>query len=189
MDRSIETMNNNTANVFLLGFCVIIVQSCGPSSEASDSEAQTRARMREYETQFDPSAYNPDVKEILREEFSKGQEHSETRVEVSNQAPPELVPGFRVQVFASTNIDDAARTKETVEGLFPGEWFYLVYDPPTYKIRGGNFGSRFEAERFMKQVSQSGFKDAWIVPDRVYKNPAHRPADRSPVGDDNSGNR
>ena len=70
-------------------------------------------------------------------------------------APPpgtesELVPGFRVQIFSTTDIDEANQKKAEAEADFPAEWFYMVYDPPTYKIRGGNFVERYEAERFAR---------------------------------------
>jgi hypothetical protein len=139
--------------------------------------------MRKQEALFNPSQYNPDVKAFLQEEFRKEALRSETPKEIANPAPRELIPGFRVQIFASTSIDEATKQKEAAEGLFPDEWLYIVYDPPTYKVRAGNFITRFDADRFLKQSSQDGFRDAWIVPDRVYKDPPPRtsqPPDETP---------
>lgn len=97
-------------------------------------------------------------------------------------APPaagegDLVPGFRVQIYSTTDIDAAKAKKEEAESDFPSEWFYLQYDPPTYKIRGGNFIQRYEAERFIKLAVEKGFADSWAVPEKVYKQPP--PAQRT----------
>ncbi|HTR99094.1 MAG TPA: SPOR domain-containing protein [Bacteroidota bacterium] len=94
-------------------------------------------------------------------------------------APPpggenELVPGFRVQIFSTTDIDEANQKKAEAEADFPAEWFYMVYDPPTYKIRGGNFIERYEAERFARQAIEKGFKDSWAVPEKVLRTPPSR---------------
>ena len=159
----------------------LIFPGCGGSQEStrSDGGSGDTEEMRKQEALFNPSEYNQDVKAFLQEEFRKEALHKETPKDIANPAPPELIPGFRVQIFASTNIDEATKQKEAAEGIFPDEWFYLVYDPPTYKTRAGNFITRFDADRFLKRVSQSGFRDAWIVPDRVYKNPLPRSAQPS----------
>ena len=94
-------------------------------------------------------------------------------------APPageesELVAGFRVQIFSTTDIDEANQKKAEAEADFPAEWFYMQYDPPTYKIRGGNFIERYEAERFARQAIEKGFKDSWAVPEKVFRTPPSR---------------
>jgi hypothetical protein len=86
----------------------------------------------------------------------------------------ELVQGFRVQVFSTLNIDLARMKKEEVELLMPEDWFYLEYDPPAYKIRGGNFTTRVDADRFARMLIEKGFADSWAVPQRVYKAPPRR---------------
>ena len=88
----------------------------------------------------------------------------------------ELVQGFRVQIYSTTDIDAAKAKKLEAESYFPSEWFYLQYDPPTYKIRGGNFLQRYEAERFVRLAAEKGFADSWAVPEKVFKQappPAH----------------
>ena len=80
-----------------------------------------------------------------------------------------LVPGFRVQIFSTTDIDEANQKKAEAEADFPAEWFYMQYDPPTYKIRGGNFLERYEAERFARQAIEKGFRDSWAVPEKVFR--------------------
>jgi hypothetical protein len=86
-----------------------------------------------------------------------------------------MVQGFRVQILSTASIDSAnARLREAAEA-FPSEWYYLEYDAPTYKVRAGNFLTKYEADRFAKQLIERGYKTAWTVPQRVYKNPPPPP--------------
>jgi hypothetical protein len=174
MGRSVETIGGLLNRILPVVACVLLIlQACGPSAETSRREGalENEEKLRSYEAGFDPTQYNPDVKAILEQELKKSSGTKETSVEPTTNESPEIVPGFRVQIFASTSIDEATKEKERAEELFSEERFYVIYDPPTYKIRGGDFVTRFEADRFLKQVIQSGFRDAWIVPDRIYKNP------------------
>ena len=75
-------------------------------------------------------------------------------------------PGYRVQIFA-TNLDDQARDAERKASLQFPEGVYLIYDPPMYKIRVGNFVSKEEAERMRKLAKSLGYRDAWVVRDKI----------------------
>ncbi len=160
-----------------------VLSSCGSSREAGDSAVPTTETLHKFEAEFDPSQYNPDVEELVRKESPKNSGAADVPVEVANPVPAELVQGFRVQIHASTSIDQTSHQKELAEELFPAEWFYLVYDPPTYKLRAGNFLTRFEADRFLKELKESGFSDSWIVPDKVVQNPGPRPAQPKDEGE------
>ena len=83
--------------------------------------------------------------------------------------------GFRVQIYSSTSIDEANAKVAEVQGILPMEWFYVVYDAPAYEIRAGNFLKRFDADKFVRQLSDRGYRDAWVVPEKVFKNPPPRP--------------
>jgi hypothetical protein len=44
---------------------------------------------------------------------------------------------------------------------------YVVYDPPVYKVRIGDFPTRAEANQKLTTVIGQGFSDAWVVGDRI----------------------
>ncbi|MBF8248556.1 MAG: SPOR domain-containing protein, partial [Bacteroidetes bacterium] len=48
-------------------------------------------------------------------------------------------------------------------------------DPPSYKLRVGNFLNRADAEVYAQTFAAQGFPDAWVVPERVIKNIQPRP--------------
>lgn len=164
----------------IAAMCVVAalaLAGCGSSRDATHrSEKDIADEARRYEADFRPSDFLPEPPiESLESTEPQTQDEIRPTAPVGN-APQELVPGFRVQMFSSNNIDDADNARLEAEDVFPGEWFYVVYDPPTYKVRGGNFPTRWEADRFAQQLRERGYRDAWIVPERVYKNPSPRPS-------------
>ena len=152
-----------------------ILSACSSSQEAGDGGVPTKEALHRFEAEFDPTQYNPDIEAIVKNESPDQINPVGLPVEIANPPQPELVQGFRVQIHSSTSIDQTSHQREVAEELFPAEWFYMVYDPPTYKLRAGNFLNRFEADRFLKELKATGFRDSWIVPDRVVQNPGPRP--------------
>lgn len=98
----------------------------------------------------------------------------EKKEKVNPYDPPIIVQGFRVQLFSTSEIDQANAKKTQAEAAFPDEWFFVVYDQPTYKLRGGNFVNRSSADAFAKHLTENGFPDAWTVPEKIVKNPQPR---------------
>ncbi len=87
---------------------------------------------------------------------------------------PILVQGFRVQLFSTSQIDEVNAKKARAEAAFPEQWFYVVYEAPMYKLRGGNFVHRTEADSYAKYLTNKGFPDAWVVPEKILTNPQPR---------------
>jgi hypothetical protein len=149
-----------------------LIAGCGSTNETTkkpDGQTPAGDNLRKYESDFRPSDHDPvDVAAALADTAI---ESTDTATAIDAAEPVECVQGFRVQIFASTSIDAAKQKKAEAEALFPKEWFYIQYDPPTYKIRVGNFLQRYEAERFARQADEQGFRDSWAVPERVIKNP------------------
>jgi len=155
---------------------LLLLASCTPGKETVKSEesAEEMTELRRYEATFSPSDYNQNVEAIFNQAKEKIENEENPTISFPSKQQLEFVSGFRVQLISSSNIDEANQMKTAAEVLFPDEWFYLVYDAPSYKLRGGNFPNRFEADRFARMLSENGYKDAWVVPERVYKNPPPR---------------
>lgn len=156
---------------------IVLLASCTPGRETVKSEesAEEMTELRRYEATFSPSDYNQNVEEMFSQAKEKVENEDDPAASLPSTQQLEIVSGFRVQLISSSNIDEANQMKTAAETLFPDEWFYLVYDAPSYKLRGGNFPTRFEADQFARMLSEKGYKDAWVVPERVYKNPPPRP--------------
>jgi hypothetical protein len=159
----------------LLPACIII--GCSGSGESTQpaGEGIQEGKIRAFEADFLPSDHDPE--DALPPSLSQPSRDTLGSSQTGNQnvSLEEMVQGFRVQLYSTTIIDSAKARLNRVEAAFPGEWFYLEYDQPSYKIRGGNFLSRYEADRFAKQLIDKGFRNAWAVPQRVFKNPPPPP--------------
>ena len=103
-------------------------------------------------------------------------------LELAEPASLDMIQGYRVQVFSSTNIDEARAKKAQMDLLVQGEWFYLEYESPSYKVRAGNFATRFEADRFARMLSEQGYADCWAVPRRIYRQPPKKTIVVNPQG-------
>lgn len=161
----------------LSGAWILLLCGCPATREIAQSESPKESpapAVRAAEESFNPSDYQPPAR-TRRDSTLLATPAAESTATPPPAQPAELVPGYRVQLISTTSIDEANARKLYAESLFPDEWFYLQYDPPTYKIRAGNFLRRFDADRFRSQAAERGFVGAWVVPERVLKNPPPPP--------------
>jgi hypothetical protein len=142
----------------------------GGQQAARDGSAESAEELHRYESDFRPSDHDPDRSPAHGGAATNGSRpDTSAGYDPSLSADEEYVQGFRVQLFSTTSIDAAKAKRAEAESYFPGEWFYMQYDPPTYKLRAGNFRQRFEADRFARLAAEKGFTDAWTVPEKVFK--------------------
>jgi hypothetical protein len=151
---------------------VMLLAGCAGSKQPSRTETPKGTLgefLAKYEPTFHPSDYKLDFKIIKAEEAQQFEAlHSAT---VYTTAVPETIPGFRIQVLLTQEIDEANTTLANLEQQFPEESAYMAYDAPYYKIRVGNFPERATANALLKRLVGFGYKEAWIVPENVLKNP------------------
>lgn len=93
---------------------------------------------------------------------------------ITSAANLNTVPGFRIQILATQSLQDAIDMKAEAQSELDGYNIYLVYDPPFYKVRVGDFKVRYEANKAGNYITSHGYPDAWTVPDNVFRNPATR---------------
>jgi hypothetical protein len=77
--------------------------------------------------------------------------------------------GFRVQILSESGNDakkKALEMKTSFLGQFPIYPAYLLFQTPNFKIRVGDFRTKLEAYRCMKQI-KSGFPNAFVVKDDI----------------------
>jgi inorganic pyrophosphatase len=76
------------------------------------------------------------------------------------------VDGYRVQIYNGPSREIAMAAKSTFDKRYPTIRSYLAYNTPRYKIKVGNFETKKEAEKFLKQII-SIVPAASVVPDIV----------------------
>ncbi len=80
------------------------------------------------------------------------------------------VPGFRVQLI-STRDEEEARSVMRNAVISFSENVYREYDNPYYKIRVGDFKSRYEASLVQEKAIELGFHEAWVVRAIIWDGP------------------
>lgn len=75
--------------------------------------------------------------------------------------------GFRVQCFASSNIENVRAAKREVSDKmrYPA---YISYDEPYYRLHVGDFTTRKDAEAALSKIKKAGYQDAWIVGAKIF---------------------
>lgn len=134
-----------------------------------------KEKLSTFEKSFKPSEFDADI-ELLHKKENQARPIVDVPVETFTVAEPETVQGFRIQVYSSNNYDEAITIRNTLNVELPAQWVYMVYDAPTYKIRVGDYTNRADANLAVDGFIEKGFKGAWVVPDRVVKNPQPKPA-------------
>jgi hypothetical protein len=79
------------------------------------------------------------------------------------------ITGWRVQIFFESGNNSKSRAyskKGLFMAMYPDAGVYLMYQPPYFKVRVGDFRSRMDAEGF-KQKLIGDFPDAFVVKDEI----------------------
>jgi hypothetical protein len=74
----------------------------------------------------------------------------------------EITKVYRILITSTKSRDEANALKAKFSGKYPGIPTFLTYDPPTFKLKVGNFASMQDATAFKKQI-QSTFPYSFIV--------------------------
>lgn len=79
-----------------------------------------------------------------------------------------MMDGYRVQLFAGSNLGTANKIKSDFTLEYDDEEAYLDWEQPTFRVRVGDFLTKNEAIVFCNEL-KSKFPGAFVVKDRVKK--------------------
>ena len=159
--------------IAVIAAIALVLSGCG-SSGSSQREAPTppddreqRVPLSRYEKTFNPSDYDDEITEIQRQHTIEQERAAAERQLDSVVVESTFTQGYRIQIFASGNIDEANAMRLTAAQRITEDSLYVVYDTPVYKVRIGDFPTRAEANHKLATVIAQGFADAWVVGDRI----------------------
>ena len=162
---------------FFLLFFPLVIEACSASREAPATaprqqptvEIKEKGSLIAYESSFRPSEYDENVADAEKRVPGDAAVPDINPQRDSVSVTEEAALGFRIQIFASAKIDDATMAKQSAVEAITTDSIYVVYDPPVYKVRVGDYATRFDATKALAGIIQSGYPDAWIVNDRIIK--------------------
>lgn len=121
---------------------------------------------------FDISPYK--TKLDLKDPFAKEEktetdmwvefDRTESKSEMASSA--KIIPGYRVQVSSTDNLDEANSLKSEVYFKIKLP-VYVIFDSPFYKVRAGDFIDMKAARDLNFKLNQLGYKETRVVPDSV----------------------
>ncbi|HCA80598.1 MAG TPA: hypothetical protein DEP53_12790 [Bacteroidetes bacterium] len=157
----------------LFSTLMAFLAGCGSSEgsrRSSDSPPEERERkvpLAQIERQFNPSDYDDELDAVVQRHEIEQQRAASEAGKDSLIIESEPSQGYRIQIFATSNIDEANAMRLTTVQRVTEDSVYIVYDPPVYKVRIGDFRTRAEASQKLGGLSSIGFADAWVVGDRI----------------------
>ena len=89
----------------------------------------------------------------------------ERHKEIGQQTGSQPVSGYRIQIFSGSR-EGAQRAYANFQTQYSYITAYLRHDPPSYRVRAGNFIDRNEAQSVCNRV-RAHFPNAWVVKDKV----------------------
>jgi len=82
-----------------------------------------------------------------------------------NKTSPGMA-GYRVQIFFGSERKSAQEARTKFLQMFPETEAYLIYQQPYFKVRIGDYRTKFEAHATYKKLINQ-FDKVFIVPDRI----------------------
>ena len=91
--------------------------------------------------------------------------------EVTTRDSRRNVPGYRIQVANSNDRNEVFAIKTKIYQIYPELKPYLIYQPPNYKLRVGNFKTAEEAGAYMQKLTQDFPSGVYLVHDIIEVKP------------------
>lgn len=158
----------------VLTAAIFIFAGCSSSRTVSTPERVVEPESNGIDESFDPVMLQDEDIEfpVSKTPLQPGEklplnEGSDTQLPVA--AENKLIEGFRVQLFATQDIEKATLEKKEAEFSFAEDRIpvYIEFDSPMYKVRIGNCTTRDEAEQLRELARRKGYSTSWIVKTKV----------------------
>lgn len=166
--QKICVMNRLISSIFIV---LLLVFGCGGGKRTVQSpdlsEGTTPRGLELLQEDFDPmQLVEPPLPIRPRQEEEPLPASGLDLPDSAGQDIPKEVIGYRIQIFQTEDATDARNFQKDALLRLDAD-VYLTYDNPYYKVRVGNFETRFEAEEYLATLESRGYRTAWIVRTRI----------------------
>jgi hypothetical protein len=91
--------------------------------------------------------------------------------EVTTRDSRRSFPGFRIQVIASNDRNKVFSAKAKIYQQYPELKLYILYLPPNYKLKVGNFKTQDEAQPYLDRLLRLYPTGVYIIHDVIEVKP------------------
>ncbi|HVO73562.1 MAG TPA: SPOR domain-containing protein [Ignavibacteriaceae bacterium] len=173
---------------FILNFSlfILLLEGCGASSgdryekqrpkeNKETKEPVKTEEKKEYAEKFDfiPYSARLDIKERKKatgqKELDAWYSYNDEKDSLlsSDSVKTDTVTGFRVQVIATDNLQEADNIRSEIYFKTNQMNVYLVFEPPFYIVKAGDFINRSSANELSFKLNQMGYSEARVIQDSV----------------------
>ncbi len=75
--------------------------------------------------------------------------------------------GYRVEVISTDDIEEANRVRAEIYEKTARKEVYVIFEPPFYKVKAGDFTTKSDANDFKFKLNQLGYTEAKVVQETV----------------------
>lgn len=159
---------------FLLQLFIACSASTGSRYEKKDEVVLQKPdeKVTQVTEDFDITPYQTEI-QLESEPFSTSQLPPdvwygyEPKPEQMQKSIIGTTDGYRVQVLATDNMDEANEIRSEIYSKTTGKEVYVNFEPPFYKVKVGDFTSISEANDLKFMLNQLGYPEARVVQETV----------------------
>jgi hypothetical protein len=158
-----------------LGFLIIGCSASTGSRYETKTDTKTvntTEEKKEVVEDFDITPYETEI-DIKAPPISTGKVPTDVWYEYSTSSPDSLrnvigtTDGYRVQVLSTDDIDEANLVRAEIYEQTSRKEVYVIFEPPFYKVKVGDFTSKSEAENLRFKLNQLGYTESKVVQETV----------------------
>jgi len=166
--------------IFLYLITVVLITSCGSSIDSTDNRykratvAATVPQTKPASTLIEDFDFTPFFLELKDEKTKRIGMVSNDDELWWNYTQRDLLqkvtirkPGYRVQVLATDDLDEAQQMRSDVYFRTNKNEIYVTYQPPLYKVKVGDYETPSGANNLAFKLNQLGFSTTQVVADTV----------------------
>ena len=174
-------MNRSKALFYISILFSFIIISCGTSTGSRYVNEQGVKKKEDSDStrnseNFDLTKYHAkiDIKEKPKSVDSTKTDvwysyHESTDSADTSQTVIKTLPGYRVLVLTTDNLDDANNMRSDIYFKSDHAAVYVIFDPPFYKVEAGDFTNMDDAKSLSFKLKQMGYNDVRIVNETINK--------------------
>lgn len=165
---------------FLIAFfgLAVLIWGCSASTGSryetkNETNSSTDAEeKKEVVEDFDITQYETEI-DIEAPPISTGKVPPDVWYEYSTSSTDSLrniigtTDGYRVQVLSTDDIDEANLVRAEIYEKTSRKEVYIIFEPPFYKVKVGDFTSKTEAEDLRFKLNQLGYTESKVVQETV----------------------
>jgi hypothetical protein len=152
----------------LLGTILFLALGCSSTKEVVVDETPVQDAYQ-YDESFDPLSLEDDDIIIAGDDETPVLDQPQSITNNKEDAKLREITGFRVQIFATKDIETASLFELEASERFGhlDHKIYLIFEAPLYKIRVGDCKERTQAEELRELATQYGYRESFIVKSKI----------------------